>query len=402
MPHTPDTPDAPTLYDVDGELLPRPFKTGRLGHFGLYVRDIPASLAFYQDVLGFRRTDALPGPEGSAPPYGVFLTYNADHHAMVVIDAEVGKARGDAYAQGVTINQMSFQVATLREVVEANAMLTRRAKPVRRVGRDVPGSNWAVYFTDPDRNTVELFYGMEQIGWDRRSKPPEFIEYRSAEPPRLPQPAELDEVRAVQDTGTDIGSGHQWSETREAVFDVGGVLLPRPFKIVNSGPISLFVSDIEASIAFYVDEMGMAVTEETTYAGERVVYLRSGTEHHTITLLPLALRRTVGLDQFSTLAAYGLQVGSYRQLRDAAAFLEAEGCAIVELPRELHLGIDYALHVTDPDGHTVQIYHQMEQVGTLGRPMTAAERRRPAAAWPRTLTPLGPTSPNPTFQGPLG
>lgn len=391
----------PALYDVEGELLPRPFRTGRLGHFGLYVRDVTASLAFYQDVLGFRRTDELPGPKGTSGPYGVFLTYNSDHHAMVLIDAEVGKARSDAYAQGVTVNQMSFQVATLREVTEAHAMLVREGKDIWRVGRDVPGSNWAVYFTDPDRHTVELFYGMEQIGWDRRSKPAEFLSYRSAEPPELPQPPELDEVRSVQAAGADVGSGHQWSETREATHDVGGVLLARPFKIVNSGPVSLFVSDLDASVAFYRDRMGMAVTEETMYAGERVVYLRTGTEHHSIVLLPTALRATIGLDQVSTLAAYGLQVGSYQQLRKAAEFLDAEGCTLVELPRALHTGIDYALHVTDPDGHTVQIYHEMEQVGTGGRPLNPAERRQVGPEWPPRLTPVAATSPNPTFQGPL-
>ena len=36
---------------------------------------------------------------------------------------------------------------------------------------------------------------------------------------------------------------------------------------------------------------------------------------------------------------------------------------IVDLPPELHPGIDYAAHVLDPDGHVLQLYHEMEQIG---------------------------------------
>ena len=35
----------------------------------------------------------------------------------------------------------------------------------------MPGSNWHVYVRDPDGHTVELYYGMEQIGVSGRAKP---------------------------------------------------------------------------------------------------------------------------------------------------------------------------------------------------------------------------------------
>ena len=408
-----------TWYDVGGVMRPRPFKTGRFGHLGLYVRDLGASVDFYHDLLGFRHTDDLTRPDVGPDPIGCFLTYNTDHHAMVLIDASVGKSRSDRYERGVTVNQMSFQVATLEEVVNAHEMLSREGKPIWRVGRDVPGSNWAVYFTDPDGHTVELFYGMEQIGWDRRSKPlSSFVAFRTYERPTLPQPSEYDEVIGVERSSSDVndadavdadladvaggGGGHRWSETRPATFDVGGVLLPRPFRVVNTGPISLFVEDLDAAVAFYRDELGLAVTEEVDYGGERIVFLRTGTEHHTVALLPRSLRNALGLDERTTLAAYGVQLATYRQLCDAASFLAAEGCTIVELPPELHSGIDYAVHVLDPDGHCVRLYYEMENVGTRGRPMTASERRPIAAQRPAVIAPNDRTSPNLSFQGPLG
>jgi catechol 2,3-dioxygenase-like lactoylglutathione lyase family enzyme len=390
-----------TFYDVGGVLRERPFNVGRLGHFGIFAEDATEMTRFYSDLLGFRVTDHLFRDDGRA--FGTFLTYNSDHHAMVLIDAEIGRARSKNYDRGVTVNQISFQVSTLQEVVDANSMLVDEGAPVWRVGRDVPGSNWAVYFTDPDGHTVELFYGMEQVGWDRRSKPvAAFGRYGTTVVPSLPQPAELDEVRSVISSGADTDSGNQWDDPQPAVYDVGGVLLPRPFKVVNSGPISLFVADLDSSVAFYRDKMGFAVTEENECLGQRVVHLRTGTEHHTITLLPIALRKTLGLDPRTTLMGYGLQVGSYRQLRDAAKFLSDKGRTMLTLPREVHTGIDYALHVVDPQGHCVQIYHEMEQVGSAGRPMSAGERRQVTSDWPDRLDRTTPTTPNLTFQGPLG
>src|SRR5262245_32375836 len=136
-----------TLYDVGGILRERPFKVGRLGHFGIFAAAADEMTRFYGELLGFRVTDHLFRDDGS--PFGTFLTYNADHHAMVLIDAAIGRARSDNYDRGVTVNQISFQVSTLQEVVDANAMLVKEGASVWRVGRDVPGSNWAVYFPDP-------------------------------------------------------------------------------------------------------------------------------------------------------------------------------------------------------------------------------------------------------------
>ncbi|MDT3446712.1 MULTISPECIES: VOC family protein [unclassified Pseudofrankia] len=390
-----------TVYDVGGVLCARPFRLGRLGHIGISVDDLALTERFYREVLGFRVTDHLYEPGGSPSPLGTFLTYNSDHHAMVLADTAAAKARG-FNAPGLTLNQISFQVSTLQEVVEAHEMFVADGLSIRAIGRDIPGSNWAVYVADPDGHPVELFYGMEQIGWDGRSKPSGFRRYRATEPPKLPRPAERDEIQDVINLGLSIADGHVWNDVGEATYDVGGVLLPRPFKVINSGPIGLFVQDLDASISFYLDRLGMAVTEEGTCLGERLVHLRSGTEHHTITLMPISLRAKLGLSDRSTLATYGMQVGSYRQLRDARRFLAEQGYSVLELPPEIHAGIDFAIHVVDPEGHCVQLYYELEQVGSSGRPLSPRERRVVPDVWPEQLDPPTATSPNRTFQGPLG
>ena len=389
-------------YDVGGIMLPQPFKANRLGHVGLYVGDLERAHHFYGVLLGFHATDSLPGIPGTPDPRGRFYTYNSDHHAMVLIDKSVGKLRDDRYESGITVNQISFQVGTLEEVVNAHKLLRGQGANIWRIGRDVPGSNWAVYFLDPDRHTVELFYGMEQVGWDRRSKPIElFRKFATAEEPSLPQPSELDEVLGIE-AAADVTTGLRWEDPGAATYNVGGVLLPRPFKVVRGGPLSLFVRDIDAAIAFYTGTIGLALTEETTCDGERVAFLRTGAEHHTIALVPLALRETLGLSGHTTMMAQGLQVGSYAQLRDAVAFLEKHGCRRLDLPAPLHAGIDYVAHFADTDGHIVQLYHHMEQIGWDGAPRPAHLRRQVQQPWPATLDALADSYADRSFQGPLG
>ena len=271
------------------------------------------------------------------------------------------------------------------------------------LGRDLPGSNWHFYPPDPDGHTNELYYGIEQIGWDGFSKPLAMHKVRYMQPPTLPHRSEYSEVKEGLAGGIDPRTGWNQSEPLEEKYDVGGVLLARPFKIAKVGPARLFVKDIERSVAFYRDELGLTITEEVVWKGQRCVFFRANTEHHTIALYPLALREELGLRSDSICMAYGMQVGSYRQLRDAVAFLRDHGVTIRTLPPELFPGIDYSAFALDPEGHAIHLYYYMEQVGWDGRPRPAEARRRiDNEHWPETLDALSDTYLGPVFQGPLG
>jgi hypothetical protein len=101
--------------------------------------------------------------------------------------------------------------------------------------------------------------------------------------------------------------------------------------------------------------------------------------------------------------SFGVQVGSYAQLKEAVAFLKSHGIKFVDsIPPDLYPGIDYSAFALDPDGHCIQLYYYMEQVGWDGRVRTAAERRRVESVWPATLEPLSDTYVDQVFQGPLG
>jgi len=399
-------------YNVGGVYLPQPFKVRRLGHFGFNVEKLPEGREFYGDLLGFMASDTLdfsrapwfPKNADLGDPRGYFMRYGTDHHAFVLFNKRVLDHRPDRkFAPEVTINQITWQCGSLKEIMDAHAYFQDQGVPIQRVGRDMPGSNWHVYVYDPDGHTIELYYGIEQIGWNQLSKPTEMYYRGFREKPSLPQVSEITEVAEALDKGIDVFAGNRTREALSETYDVEGVLLPRPFKITKIGPVGLFVTDVPRAEAFYTDHLGFVKSEETTYRGARCVFLRAGAEHHSVGLFPRELRRTLGLSEHTTCMSFGVEVGSYTQLRGAVTFLKSRGVKFVDsIPPELYPGIDYSAFALDPDGHCVQIYYYMEQVGWDGAVRPAAQRRAVNGAWPETLEPLSDTYIDQVFQGPLG
>jgi catechol-2,3-dioxygenase len=389
------------MYDVGGVLYPRPFKARRLGHFALWHTDLEAARSLYVDMLGFRHTDRI---VRDGKTVAVFTSHGTDHHSFAAIHATTAEGvRKAHYENGVFVNQISFQVGALEEVVQGREFFAERQVYISRLGRDFPGSNWAVYVLDPDGHRVELYYGMEQIGWNRRSKPTAAYIDAVRNGFSLPQPSEMDEITASEQGGVALDSGFRPVEDLPRDHCVGGIMLPRPFKLTKVGPVNLFVADIDRSERFYTELMGLAKTEEVSYSGHRCVYLRCGTEHHTIGLFPRALRDELALNPATTLMSVGVQVATYAQLKAAVAFLRGKGLRFIDsIPGDLHPGIDYAAHFVGFDGHCILLYHAMEQVGWDGRPRPAAQRRRVEKEWPQTIEALPDTYAGEIMQGPLG
>ncbi len=196
---------------------------------------------------------------------------------------------------------------------------------INRSGRDALGSNWQFAFSDPDFITNELYYGMDQIGWDGASKPFAMVNFEHVALPESPIGPDFQDALAAFRRGVDPREGVHARPEAAASYDVGGVKLPRPFRICRNGPIRLFVKDVDAAIEFYRDVIGLSLTEEIDWRGHRCAFLRVNTEHHTIALYPLALRAQLPLRQDCLCMAFGLQLGGYKQLRDAIAFLGEHG-----------------------------------------------------------------------------
>ena len=401
-------------FNVGGVLLDQPFKIRRLGHFGFNAYQMDACLHFYHALLGFRIVDtATPYQDKEVPeefkPFGnltrYFFRYAHDHHAFVLYNHRHRGAvdKLGRWRENITVNQITWQCGSLAEVVDARNWLVESGRNVVRAGRDMPGSNWHVYVMDPDWFQNELYYGMEQIGWQGNSKPSAMADREFREVPELPQISEYREVRDALAEGVDLLSGYRDAEPLPETHDVDGILLGRPFKIVKHGPVQLFCDDLDASLAFYRDTLGFIPTEEVDYKGHRCVYLRNNTEHHSLALYPVAMRKALGARDDTLLFSFGVQLANYRQLKDAVAFLKTHGVEFRDMPPELTPGMDYNAFALDPDGHLIQLYTAMEQVGWDGKPRPADQRRRiKPGAWPDTVEPLGDTYMGEPFLGPFG
>jgi catechol 2,3-dioxygenase-like lactoylglutathione lyase family enzyme len=336
---------------------------------------------------------------------GYFFRYGGDHHAFVLYNHRLRKAtdRTGFHKDDVTINQITWQVGSLAEVVEGDAWFKREGQKVVRSGRDMPGSNWHSYLMDPDLHKNEIYYGMEQVGWDGRSKPWDMHDREFDHAAELPQISEYEEVNQAMARGSDLISGFRDKENLPLKYDVQGILLARPFKIVKHGPVNLFVENIERAVDWYKHALGFIVTEETSCEGERCVFLRNNTEHHSLALFPVALRQKLALRADTTMAAFGVQLGSYQQLLSAIDFLKSHGIEFRELPSEMTPGMDHTICALDPDGHAIQLYWSMEQIGWDGKPRPAAARRKIVAGqWPKALEANADSYAGEPFLGPLG
>src|SRR3972149_2654701 len=119
----------------------------------------------------------------------------------------------------ITINQIPGQVGSLAEVGAASKGLPEQGVRLQRTGRDMPGSNWHTYVYDPESHTNELYYGIEQVGWDGLCRPRAMHDRGFREAPPLPQISEFQEVQDAIAHGIDVHSGYRHVDDLPAGYD---------------------------------------------------------------------------------------------------------------------------------------------------------------------------------------
>lgn len=130
--------------------------------------------------------------------------------------------------------------------------------------------------------------------------------------------------------------------------------LPPPPDIVRCAYLELVVTDLAASREFYVDVLGLVVTEED----ENAIYLRSLEEfiHHN-----LVLRK----GPVAAAAALAFRVRTPEDVDVAEAFFQAKGCRTERRNDGFVKGIGDAVRVTDPLGFPYEFFYQVEHVERL-------------------------------------
>ena len=388
----PDTVPATSGYDVGGVRLPRPFKIRRLGHFGYNCRNIDAMLDFYVGGLGLIISDQsgtmpsrLPAEEqASLSPNEKllhFMRFGSDHHQLVLISQPVwdwvGQANGSA---GASINQITWQVGSLAEVVNGDAWVADQDQHLLRSGRDMPGSNWHTYLFDPEGHINELYYGMEQIGWDGLSQPRQMWSGVLTERPGLPQPAEATEVENALGTGIGIASGHRPVTASSPSYPVNGCHDDTTVQDRRDRPGQPFRCGPRAGHAVLP---GHTRLHRTDFGGvERAPRGHAQRVHRPPQPCPVRARSPQCAAAVRSARFAGARVPA-RQLPPAAGRGGAHarpgrrGSHRTSRPAP---GLHYVTHLRDPDGNLVQLYYYQQQCAPTGpTPPTVSE---PAASWP--------------------
>lgn len=141
-------------------------KIKKLGHVGIFVRDVEKSKKFYTEILGFKLSDV--NEQGI-----VFLRCGTDHHDTVLVP--MPKENHNAVpTERREVQQISYEVDSVEDLRKAlNFLREKGVTIVSGLRQRGPGNDKTIDFLDPDGNNVQLYCEMDQIGWDGRSRPPE-------------------------------------------------------------------------------------------------------------------------------------------------------------------------------------------------------------------------------------
>ena len=126
----------------------------RLNHAVLYVRNLAETVAFYEDVLGFRRITEM-NPEGFAGAAFMRAPDSTNDHDLGLF--EVGDAAGPSLAgrQTVGLYHLAWEVDTL-ETLEATAEKLAAAGAL--VGASDHGTTKSLYGKDPNGIEFEIVW----------------------------------------------------------------------------------------------------------------------------------------------------------------------------------------------------------------------------------------------------
>jgi catechol-2,3-dioxygenase len=118
----------------------------RVGHVGLHVKDLDASVAFYRDLLGFQVTDE------DRQRGMVFMSCHPkeEHHEVMLMEGR------DAPRGAHVLQQLSFRCSRLDDVLEYWRRLKDAGATIRSTVSH--GNAISCYFEDPDGNNCEVYW----------------------------------------------------------------------------------------------------------------------------------------------------------------------------------------------------------------------------------------------------
>jgi len=136
-----------------------------------------------------------------------------------------------------------------------------------------------------------------------------------------------------------------------------------PFNINKIGHVVLKVADMDRSVAFYTNVLGFKVSDVYTedLAPGGMVFLRCAADHHGVALVG----NGAGDAAQSEMHHMAFEVTSIDEVFRARKYLREQQVKI-DFHGRRRAGCQIAIEFHDPDGHHLEIYTSLDQVGSGG------------------------------------
>lgn len=137
-----------------------------------------------------------------------------------------------------------------------------------------------------------------------------------------------------------------------------------PFRLTRIGHVVLMATDLPRSVEFYTGVLGFRVSDvypETMMKG-RMVFMRCAADHHGVALVGAA----PGASPQHELHHMAFEVATLDEVFRARDWLRKQSVKI-EFEGRRRAGCQIAVEFRDPDGHWLEIYWGLDQVGADGR-----------------------------------
>jgi catechol 2,3-dioxygenase-like lactoylglutathione lyase family enzyme len=157
------------------------------------------------------------------------------------------------------------------------------------------------------------------------------------------------------------------------VASVRGIATPAslPFRIRKIGHVVLRASDLKRSVEFYTQVLGFRISdvypEEMMPGG--MVFMRCNEDHHGLALVG----GMAGASRGSELHHLAFAVETLDEVFRARNLLRERKVPITFEGRR-RAGVQIAVEFTDPDGHQLEIYWGLDQLGD-------SDQARPESEW---------------------
>jgi catechol 2,3-dioxygenase len=147
---------------------------------------------------------------------------------------------------------------------------------------------------------------------------------------------------------------------------------PPQFQLRKLGHVVLNVTDLEASVRFYTEVLGLEISDRypDSMVPGGMVFMRCNADHHGVALVGGAKK-----GERSSLNHFAFEVATLDEVFRTRAWLRKQSVPIVFEGRR-RAGCQIAVEFQDPDGNNLEIYWGIDQVGTSGYVRPASEWRQ--------------------------